>query len=81
MIRFGPVPFRVRYINMSYCMMCRWSICPNGMRYDFCRYDGMPLEQSDEDDFEFTCKHFETYSHDSVQSYIFNYFKPNSKVC
>lgn len=52
-------PFRIKEIDMSYCMHCRWSLFNSRTPYNYCRYDGATCSQSDEDDFVFTCKHFE----------------------
>jgi hypothetical protein len=56
-------PFRIKHIDMSYCMQCRWSLFASHCLYDYCRYDGMACEQNEEDDFVFTCKHFEPIPH------------------
>lgn len=52
-------PFRVKDIDMAYCMRCRWGMYNNHLPFDFCRYDGMPCVQNCEYDFVFTCKHFD----------------------
>lgn len=52
-------PFRIKEIDMAYCMRCRWRMFAPRALYDFCLYDGMACSQNCEDDFNFTCKHFD----------------------
>ena len=49
-------PFRVKEVDLSYCGRCVYFMPSCKGRYDFCAYDGMPLDICPENDIEFTCK-------------------------
>lgn len=65
-------PFHLKEVDLSYCLACRWRAFAPRVRYDFCRYDGRPCEQNDEDDFVFTCKHFETIPYNRIDAIIYS---------
>lgn len=62
--------FRVKEIDITYCMRCRWSLFVYQFPYDFCRYDGMCCQQNDEDNFIFTCQHFDPIPHHIFDSFL-----------
>lgn len=49
-------PFRVKMVDLAYCGQCIYFMPACRNRFDFCGYDGMPVDISPDDDIEFTCK-------------------------
>ena len=62
-------PFRVKMVDLAYCGRCIYYLPVSRGRYDFCRYDGMPLDICPEDDIEFTCKSMVRMSYVQLNRY------------
>lgn len=74
-------PFRVKNVDLSYCGRCVYYLPEGRSRYDFCAYDGMPLEICPEEDFEFSCRGMKRISHILMASYWLSFTKKYRKLC
>lgn len=74
-------PFRIKEIDVSYCMNCRWNVFAPHSSYDFCRYDGLPCVHNAGFDFKFTCKHFEPIPNHILDSFLISLNTKHFKLC
>jgi hypothetical protein len=60
---------RCKMVDLSYCLQCRRAKGGHRKLYDFCCYDGMPIVQSDDENFEFWCFHFSHWRLKEIPQY------------
>lgn len=60
---------RVKEVDLSYCLQCKHSKHGYRMRFDFCCYDGMQIDQSDDENFEFWCFHYDHWRSKEIPQY------------
>lgn len=81
MMRIFNVPFRVKNVDLSYCGRCIWYLPSCRGRYDFCAYDGMPLEICPDEDIEFSCSRMKRMSESILNRYWLSLISKKSKLC
>lgn len=74
-------PFRVKNVDLAYCGHCAYYKPVSRSRYDFCLYDGMPLEICPDEDIVFTCKNMIIVSHIQLDRFWSSFIKKTIKLC
>lgn len=60
---------RVKVVDYTYCLHCQFCKSSPRARFEYCKYDGMPIEQTMDDEFEMWCHHFQPWKIPGITLY------------